>query len=131
MVNLTQFGQNIPNIVNQAPSLALRISNVVSHFHKQSLYLQLHDLVNSIQNSIKPCVDLKTSPFSIQTDIDFFSIPVNVKHGTLHRLDMAISLINELTESLSVLKARYQLETTAERGILQRLVLPLNRRIEA
>ena len=32
---------------------------------------------------------------------------------------------------LSVLKARYQLETTAEIGILQRLVLPLNKRIEA
>ena len=34
------------------------------------------------------------------------------------------------TPKLSVLKARYQLETTAEIGILQRLVLPLNR-IEA
>ena len=35
------------------------------------------------------------------------------------------------SELLSVLKARYQLETTAEMVIFQRLVLPLNKRIEA
>ena len=32
---------------------------------------------------------------------------------------------------LSVLKARYHLESTAEIGKFQRLILPLNRRIEA
>ena len=37
---------------------------------------------------------------------------------------------NKATLALSVFKARYQLEATAEIGIFQRLVLPLNRRIE-
>ena len=37
----------------------------------------------------------------------------------------------EVRGYLSILKARYQLEATAEISILQRLVLPLNNRMEA
>ena len=69
--------------VNQAPSPALRISNMVSYIHEEPWQSQLHSFADFAQRTIKWYVDIKTSPFFVRSDTDFFSVAVNVKHGFL------------------------------------------------
>ena len=72
--------------VNQAPSPALRISNMVSYIYEElNIYIIIYGSHRSsfsdfVQQTIKWYVDFKTSLYFVQFDTDFFSVAANVKH---------------------------------------------------
>ena len=94
------------------------LERLASHFIKDSIAESTHRVYSTGQ----------TTYFNFCTKFNLQPLPAPEQQLILFTADLSQRLSYS---SLSVLKARYQLETTAEIGILQRLVLPLNKRIEA